>query len=191
MSIGCILMDGTERINFHFYKRRCTKSTIKESATSDAIGMWCRCLQCPTRQHSLMMFLPLIIRFPDGVSGNGPMIDVARMRKYGLVSAPKWRAWIRLHYFWDTAKQRNGGYAIYATRPKVKKDAEGYLLDATGNLIVSGDVYKRKGKRYAKKGKEPQKAWYHPQAIHLGVETQPASRQNTSTLKRRTCISFF
>ena len=82
--------------------------------------------------------LPLIIRYPDGVQGNGPMIDVYRMRRYGLVSASKWRAWIRLHYLWDAAKQRNGGHAIYATIPKVKRNEQGYLLDAKGNIIMTG-----------------------------------------------------
>ena len=147
-------------------------------------------LAMPNETTQLDDILPLIIRYPDGVSGNGPMIDVARMRNYGLVSAPKWRAWIRLHYFWDTAKQRNGGYAIYATRPKVKRDADGYLLDATGNLIVSGNVYKRNSKRYAKKGKEPQTAWYHPQAIHLGVERNPQA-DKIPVLSREELVCLF
>ena len=147
-------------------------------------------LAMPNETTQLDDVLPLIIRYPDGVSGNGPMIDVARMRNYGLVSAPKWRAWIRLHYFWDTSKQRNGGYAIYATRPKVKRDADGYLLDATGNLIVSSDVYKRNGKRYAKKGKEPQTAWYHPQAIHLGVERNPQA-DKIPVLSREELVYLF
>ena len=72
-------------------------------------------LAMPTEHTQMDDVLPLIIRYPDGVQGNGPLIDVHTMRRYGLVSASKWRAWIRLHYLWDTAKQRNGGYPIYAT----------------------------------------------------------------------------
>ena len=118
--------------------------------------------------------LPLIIRYPDGVQGNGPMIDVYRMRLYGLVSASKWRAWIRLHYLWDAAKQRNGGYAIYATIPKVKRNEQGYLLDAKGNIIMTGAPYKnKKGRWSVQRGSKPQKAWYHPHAIHIGYDRNP------------------
>ncbi|MYE89932.1 hypothetical protein F4X33_13145 [Candidatus Poribacteria bacterium] len=118
--------------------------------------------------------LPLIIRYPDGVQGNGPMIDVYRMRLYGLVSASKWRAWIRLHYLWDAAKQRNGGHAIYATIPKVKRNEQDYLLDAKGNIITTGAPYKnKKGRWSVRMGNKPQKAWYHPYAIHIGYDRNP------------------
>ena len=128
----------------------------------------------PNQNTALDDVLPLIIRYPDGVLGNGPMIDVHRMRRYGLVSASKWRAWIRLHYLWDTAKQRNGGYSIYATIPKVKRNNKGYLLDARGNIIMTGDPYKNKKGRWAvQKGNKPQKKWYHPYAIHIGEDRNP------------------
>ena len=131
-------------------------------------------LAMPNETTKLDDPLPLIIRYPDGVLGNGPMIDAHRMRLYGLVSASKWRAWIRLHYLWDTAKQRNGGYPIYATIPKVKRNDKGYLLDARGNIIMTGDPYKNKKGRWAvQKGNKPQKAWYHPYAIHIGDDRNP------------------
>lgn len=131
-------------------------------------------LAMPNASTKLEDVLPLIVRYPDGVQGNGPMIDIHRMRQYGLVSASKWRAWIRLHYLWDTAKQRNGGYPIYASIPKVKKNDEGYLLDAKDNIIMTGDPYKnKKGRWSVRKGSKPQRAWYHPYAIRTGNDRNP------------------
>lgn len=101
------------------------------------------------------------------------MIDVHTMRLYGLVSASKWRAWIRLHYLWDTAKQRNGGHPIYATIPKVKRDDQGFLLDTRGNPILTGDPYKKNGRWQVRKGNKPQNAWHHPYAIHIGTQRNP------------------
>ena len=131
-------------------------------------------LAMPNQSTALDDVLPLVIRYPDGVQGNGPLIDVPRLRQYGLVSAPQWRAWIRLHYLWDTAKQRNGGHAIYATIPKVKRDDQGYLLDAQKELILTGDPYKNKKGRWAvRKGNKPQTVWWHPQAFHIGNDRNP------------------
>ena len=39
-------------------------------------------------------------------SDRGPMIDRERLRRYGLMSAPAWRAYLRLAYLWDAAKAR-------------------------------------------------------------------------------------
>ena len=131
-------------------------------------------LAMPNKSTALDDVLPLIIRYPDGVQGNGPIIDVPRLRQYGLVSAPKWRAWIRLHYLWDTANQRNGGYKIYSTIQKVKRNDQDYLLDAQGDIILTGDPYKTNRGRWAvRKGNKPQTAWYHPQAIHIGDDRNP------------------
>ena len=131
-------------------------------------------LAIPNENTKLDDVLPLIIRYPDGVQGNGPMIDVVSLRLDGLISAPRWRGRIRLPYLWDTAKQRNGGYGIYTTIPKVKRNDQGYLLDAKGNLILTGEPYKtRKGEWAVKKGNKPQKDWYHPHAVCIGNERNP------------------
>ena len=128
----------------------------------------------PNENTKLDDVLPLIIRYPDGVQGNGPMIDVASLRQDGLISAPRWRGRIRLPYLWDTAKQRNGGYAIYITIPKVKRNDQGYLLDTKGNIILTGEPYKtRKGEWAVKEGNLPQTDWYHPYAIRIGNERNP------------------
>ena len=131
-------------------------------------------LAMPNQSTALDDVLPLIIRYPDGVKGNGPMINVPRLRQYGLVSATKWRAWIRLHYLWDAANQRNGGNKIHSTIPQVKKNDKGYLLDAQGDLILTGAPYKTtRGRWGVRRGDKPQTAWYHPQAIHIGNERNP------------------
>ena len=37
-------------------------------------------------------------------SEHGPMIDRDRLRRFGTVSAPAWRAYLRLAYLWDAVK---------------------------------------------------------------------------------------
>ena len=131
-------------------------------------------LALPEEITELDDLLPMVIRYPDGIEGHGPMIDVPRLRQYGLESAPKWRAWIRLHYLWDTAKQKNGGHPIYATRPEVMRNKQGYITRANGEVITSGDIYRtKKGKRRAKAGNIPRNEWHHPEAISTGHERNP------------------
>ena len=118
--------------------------------------------------------LPFSVRLPDGVSGNGPMIDVETMRLYGTESAPKFRAWIRLAYLWDEAKKRNGGYRIYATIPKVLRNENGFLTYQSGDVILSSKPKTSKdGAWQVGNGKQPQTAWYHPWAIRTGIERNP------------------
>ena len=149
-------------------------------------------LAMPTENTQMDDVLPLIIRYPDGVQGNGPLIDVHTMRRYGLVSASKWRAWIRLHYLWDTAKQRNGGYPIYATIPEVKRNNDGYLLDTRGEIIVTGDPYKRKNGRWAvRKGSKPQTVWYHPHAIRTGDTRNPQCGKIPVLMDKHLVALFF
>ena len=118
--------------------------------------------------------LPFSVRLPDGVSGNGPMIDVETMRLYGTESAPKFRAWIRLAYLWDEAKKRNGGYRIYATIPEVLRNNEGFLTYSNGDVILSSKPKMGKDGRWqVGNGKQPQTAWYHPWATPIGTERNP------------------
>ena len=118
--------------------------------------------------------LPFTVRLPDGVRGNGPMIDVEKMRLYGTKSAPKFRAWIRLAYLWDEAKKQNGGHRIYNKIPKVLRNQQGFLTYPNGDLILSSKPKKGKdGKWQAGNGKAPQKAWYHPWATRIGEIDNP------------------
>ena len=117
--------------------------------------------------------LPLYVRMPDGVKGNGARIDVEIMRQYGVDSAPKFRAWIRLAYLWDEAKIKNGGKRIFATRPKVLRNDDGYITEAKGEVIQTGKLYPTdRGWQY-KEGNIPQKAWYHPLAVQIDTERNP------------------
>ena len=89
---------------------------------------------------------------PD--SDRGPLVHRPNLRQLGLESAPGWRSLLRLAYIWDEIKTRNGGRRIYATRPVVKRGADGVLLDAQGKPILRA-------------GGAPVKDWSDPRAIRL------------------------
>ena len=149
-------------------------------------------LAMPNENTKLDDVLPLIIRYPDGVQGNGPMIDVISLRLDGLVSAPRWRGRLRLPYLWDTAKQRNGGHGIYTTIPTVKRNDQDYLLDAKGNLILTGKPYKtRRGAWAVREGNLPQKDWYHPYAVRIGEERNPQSEKIPVLTDKQLVTLFF
>ena len=95
--------------------------------------------------------LPLMIRLPDGMPGEGPMINVIILRLLGVESAPQFRAWIKLAYIWDDAKKKNNGHRIYPTRPKVKRNNRGQVISSTGKPI-------------------PKNNWSHPDAVWLNQE---------------------
>ena len=117
--------------------------------------------------------LPRLVRMPDGVKGNGAMIDIKQMQLYGVKSAPKFRAWIRLAYFWDEAKIRSGGARIFATRTKVLRNDSGYITNDLGKVIHTGKLYRTENGWRFRKGDIPQTAWYHPLAVRIGEERNP------------------
>ena len=90
--------------------------------------------------------LPLLVRLPDGMPGEGPMINVVILRLLGVQSAAQFRAWIKLAYIWDDAKRKNGGHRIFATRPKALRNNRGRVTDYKGNVIPNGNWnHKRAG----------------------------------------------
>ena len=127
----------------------------------------------PNSETKLDDPVPLRIELPEGVSGNGAMIDVFALRLYGTISAPKFRAWIRLAYFWDDAKIKNGGFRIFARRPKVLRNSDGYLTNTQGQVIRSGNLYSTSQGWKFRDGNIPQTAWYHPLAVVVGDEPNP------------------
>ena len=127
----------------------------------------------PTSETQLDDPVPLRIELPEGVSGNGAMIDVFALRLYGTNSAPKFRAWIRLAYLWDDAKIKNGGFRIFARRPKVLRNSDGYLTDTQGKVIRTGNLYFTPQGWKFRDGNIPQTAWYHPLAVVIGDEPNP------------------
>lgn len=105
--------------------------------------------------------LILNIALPPG-SGHGPMIDTQLLAAQGRVSDPAFDLQIALAYLWDEAKRRNAGQRVYATRPEVRRDKSGLIIDRNGAPILDG------------KGR-PTTDWSHPDAIRTGrLEPNPA-----------------
>lgn len=106
----------------------------------------------PTAGARLDDALEFYVRYLLG-SERGPLVDREALRVQGLTSAPRWRLYLRLAYIWDKAAGRNGSYRIYATRPVVNRDKEGFILD-------------QNGKRVFVRGK-PTKNAFHPKAVRI------------------------
>ena len=118
--------------------------------------------------------VPLDVHFRPGTIGQGALINVDRLTHYSIESPLQFRAWYRLAYCWDEAKRRNGGFRIYATRNKVLRNDDGFLLNERHEIILSSPPYLGKdGNWHAKPGDEPQKKWYHPWAVVIGEEPNP------------------
>ena len=100
-------------------------------------------------------------------SGHGPMIDRDALRRWGLASAPAWRAFLRLAYVWDKAKAANNGARIYATRPVVARGPGGVILGADGKPLRN-----RRGAVVTD--------WSDRRAVHLGANRKPAGAGNPS-----------
>ena len=145
----------------------------------------------PDSNIKLDDLLPLRVEYPEGVSGNGPMIDIIPLRLYGTSSAPKFRAWIRLPYLWDDAKIRSGGFRIYATRPKVLRNSDGYLIDARGKVICTGELYSTSWGWKFRDGNIPQRAWYHPLAIQTGQQERNPEADKVPVLFNHDMIHLF
>ena len=105
----------------------------------------------------------------------GPYLDFPKLVAEGRISDPAFDLWLSLAYLWDDAKARNGGHRIYATRPKALRNAQGFLIDAKGNLVFGhpDNPFNRAGKLYWKPGSTPQRDWRHPQAVLAGEERHP------------------
>ena len=105
--------------------------------------------------------ITLLVELPPG-SGRGPLIHRTVMRRYGVQSAPLYRAYLAAAYMWDEFGTHGGGF-IQATRPTVARDEEGGILDTDGRRITD-----REG--------TPVRRWNHPKAIQLGDrEPNPAA----------------
>lgn len=114
------------------------------------------------------------LEVPD-LSDRGPSLDFPGLVADGRISDPAFDLWLSLAYLWDAAKARNGGFRVYATRPKARRDAQGYLVDAEGNLIVGhpDNPFMKDGKLSWKPGNAPQRDWRHPRAVLEGKERHP------------------
>ena len=129
-------------------------------------------LSFPTADTKLDDPLYFYVWLPPGSTG-GPLINQEVLWKLRVVSMPAWRAWIRLAYVWDKAKARNGGHRIFATRPKVSRNENGYLLDAKGDVIRGPDPNLPFHKRKQISPDKPVSDWSDSRAIILDKERNP------------------
>ena len=104
-------------------------------------------------------------------SHHGPRIDRDALRRWGLVSAPAWRAYLRLAYLWDKAKGANNGARIYATRPIVARGPGGVILGENGHPLrdYRGAVVTD---------------WSDRRAVILGADGKPAGADNPAAYER-------
>ena len=136
--------------------------------------------------------LTFTVRLPAEINTkSGALIGIEPLRSYGAQSAPKFRAWVRLAYFWDKAKQLNGGHRIYATIPEVLRNSDGYLVDAKGEVILTGDTYRTKAGWKCRNGQMPQTAWYHPLAVRTGRQVRNPQADKVPVLSDTDMVKLF
>ncbi len=109
------------------------------------------------------------------LSDRGPSLDFSGLIADGRISDPAFDLWLSLAYLWDDAKARNGGFRVYATRPKALRNEQGHLVDVKGNVILGhpANPFAKAGKLSWKPGSTPQRDWRHPQAVLAGEERHP------------------
>ena len=109
------------------------------------------------------------------LSDRGAMVDVPGLIEDGKLSDPAFDLCLGLSYLWDEVKAANGGFRIYATRPKAERNREGLLLNREGEIIYGHpeNPHKHKSKLLWKPGKYPQSDWRHPEAVINGHERHP------------------
>ena len=114
------------------------------------------------------------IELPE-LSDRGAMVDMPGLIEDGKLSDPAFDLCLGLSYLWDEVKAANGGFRIYATRPKARRDQDGLLLNGEGEIIYGhpGNPHKHKSRLLWKPGKHPQIDWRHPEAIIIGQERHP------------------
>ena len=86
---------------------------------------------------------------------------------------------------------KNGGRRIYATIPEVLRNADGYLVDAKGEVLLTGDLYPTQGRWKFRNGQMPQTAWYHPLAIHTGRQIRNPQADKVPVLSRSDMVKLF
>ena len=108
------------------------------------------------------------VLLPPG-SGPGPMVDRQHLRFLGLDSAPAFRLYLALCWYWDRHGTYNGRM-IGPTSPEVRRDTAGYVLDAAGKVVTSP-------------GGRPTRRATHPRAVQTGKRiTNPAALEQYPAL---------
>ena len=115
------------------------------------------------------------IALPDE-AGHGPLIRRDALIAAGVVSDPAFDGTLALATLWDRAKAKNGGFRIYATRPKALRDSLGRLMLADGRIILGhawNPIRGKEGQLRWHGGDKPQRNWQHPEAVIVGRERHP------------------
>lgn len=147
----------------------------------------------PTMDTKRSDRISFTVRMPDGMpTHSGVKVTIEPLRIYGAQSAPKFRAWGRLPFIWDKAKIKNGGKRIYATVPEVLRNEDRYLVDAEGQVILTGELYNSRDGGWAyRQGNQPQKAWYHPLAIRTGQQIPNPQARHVPILFESDMVKLF
>lgn len=116
--------------------------------------------------------IPIEVSMPPG-SSRGAMIDRLPWWALGAKSGPLFDAWARLNYIWDAAKGANGSRRIYAQRPVVWRDKNGYLRGADGQTVRGPDPAAPFRQQKATPAGKPQKNWQDSRAVLLDVFGKP------------------
>jgi len=98
------------------------------------------------------------ITYPPG-SGAGAGVDRKVLRVVGKKSGPAYLLYLSLCFDWDRYGTYRGS-RILSTRPEVRRDAAGHILDLRGNLLPG------------RAGQGPSKRWSHPAAVRTGEREQ-------------------
>lgn len=128
-------------------------------------------------------------------STRGAGVSWPRLIEAGGRSDPVFDTIIGLAYLWDRAKARNGGRRVYATRPRVRRNHAGALVDRNGDVITSSRGAPRlqpgTGQPIWDRGDVPVTNWQHPAAVYEGTERHPAAgRVELLTRARRRKLVF-
>ena len=94
------------------------------------------------------------IALPPGGAIGGPQLDRAGWIADGTHSDPAFDLRLSLAWLWDSVKASNGGHRVYATRPRVKRTADGVILDRNDRPVI-----RRNGR--------PVKNWSDPRACPI------------------------
>ena len=81
--------------------------------------------------------LLLDVRLPEG-SGSGPLVHRPTLRRWGVQSAPAYRAALGLAYYWNRYLTVDGR-RLPPIVPEVRRNSDGHLLDANGEVLRQKD----------------------------------------------------
>lgn len=116
---------------------------------ADVGGLWSavRVVNVPRGAVCLDDHLVFDVELPPG-SDRGPWVNRPRLRLWGMHSAPAYRAMLGLATLWNTygttRVKRRGRMVttrIRATRPTVRRDDAGQVLDARGQVLTGRGGY--------------------------------------------------